>query len=108
MSAAGVAGPKRAGWAQVEGEALGLAGKRWVRVERPRLRRCATGEGPDEVPAYRALRRPGTLAGWMLESDPPSLPWKVLVPYVRRIAYYRVIVAGGSALSANLGETRNE
>lgn len=27
MSAAGVAGPKRAGWAQVEGEALGLAGK---------------------------------------------------------------------------------
>jgi len=76
MSAQGVAGPKQAGRARGESDAVwygrqsGLVylSERKVRVERPRLRRRARGEGGEvEVPAYVAMRRPGPLAERMLE-----------------------------------------
>jgi transposase-like protein len=76
MSAEGVAGPKQAGRARGENEAVwyGRQGgqvylsERKVRVERPRLRRRGAGEGGEvEVPAYAAMRRPGSLADRMLE-----------------------------------------
>ena len=76
MSAEGVAGPKQAGKARGEGEAVwyGRQGgqvylsDRKVQVERPRLRRRHAGEGGEvEVPAYTAMRRPGPLADRMLE-----------------------------------------
>ncbi len=76
MSAEAVAGPKQAGRARGANEAVwyGRQGgqvylsDRKVRVERPRLRRRNAGEGGElEVPAYRAMRRPGPLADRMLE-----------------------------------------
>jgi len=76
MSAEGVAGPKQAGRARGEDQAVwyGRQGgqvylsDRKVQVERPRLRRRGQGEGGEvEVPAYAAMRRPGPLADRMLE-----------------------------------------
>jgi putative transposase len=76
MSAEGVAGPKQAGRARGEDEAVWYGRQsgqvylsdRKVRVERPRLRRRGAGEGGElEVPAYGAMRRPGPLADRMLE-----------------------------------------
>jgi len=76
MSAEGVAGPKQAGRARAEGEPVWYGrqrgqvylSERKVRVERPRLRRRDQGEGGEvEVPAYRAMRRPGAVADRMLE-----------------------------------------
>ena len=76
MSAEGVAGPKQAGRARREDQAVwyGRQGgqvylsDRKVQVERPRLRRRGRGEGGEiEVPAYAAMRRPGPLADRMLE-----------------------------------------
>jgi transposase-like protein len=76
MSAETLAGPKQAGRARAEGEAVwyGRQGgqvylsDRKVRVERPRLRVKGQGEGGElEVPAYLAMRRPGPLADRMLE-----------------------------------------
>jgi transposase-like protein len=76
MSAEGVAGPKQAGKTRAEADAVwyGRQGgqvylsDRKVRVDRPRLRRRAGGEGGEvEVPAYTAMRRPGALADRMLE-----------------------------------------
>ena len=76
MSAEGVAGPKQAGRARGEDEAVWYGrqagqvylSERKVRVERPRLRRRGSGEGGElEVPAYEAMKRPGPLADRMLE-----------------------------------------
>ncbi len=76
MSAQGVAGPKQAGRARGENDAVwygrqgGLVylSDRKVRIERPRLRQRGRGEGREvEVPAYAAMRRPGPLADRMLE-----------------------------------------
>ena len=76
MSAEAVAGPKQAGRARRSDE-VGWYGRqpgqvylsdRKVRVERPRLRRKGEGAGGEvEVPAYAAMKRPGTLADRMLE-----------------------------------------
>jgi len=76
MSAQALAGPKQAGRARAEGEAVWYGSQggqvylsdRKVRVERPRLRVKGKGEGGElEVPAYEAMTRPGPLAQRMLE-----------------------------------------
>jgi hypothetical protein len=71
MSAEALAGPKQAGRARAEGDAVWYGSQggqvylsdRKVRVERPRLRVKGKGEGGElEVPAYEAMTRPGPLA----------------------------------------------
>lgn len=76
MSAEGVAGPKQAGRSRSDGETVWYGRQpgqvylsdRKVRVERPRLRQRGGGQGGEvEVPAYTAMRRPGSVADRMLE-----------------------------------------
>jgi putative transposase len=76
MSAEGVAGPKQAGKSRPQGTTVWYGRQpgqvylsdRKVRVERPRLRHRGRGkDGEVEVPAYAAMRRPGSVADRMLE-----------------------------------------
>lgn len=85
MSAEGVAGPKQAGkaraadatvWYGRQGGQVYLSDRK-VRVDRPRLRRRDRGQGGQggrggqggevEIPAYEAMKRPGSVADRMLE-----------------------------------------